>query len=170
MKSLFLIFHGRFPSEKAASLFAAKSFEAFADLGYEVTLLAPRRLGVMRSDTYDFYGTRKNFHIVYLPTIDLFWVPLFSRIAFLVSLIVFSFATWGYLLVRSNRSSIIYSNEHLPLFLASFVRKNTFYEVHDMPEQNHLFYSLLLRRIKGAIITNRWKLKKIMSSSKRLMK
>lgn len=166
VKTLFLIFHGRFPSEKAASLFAAKSCEAFADLGYEVTLLVPRRLGVTRSDPYDFYGTRKNFHVVYLPTIDLFWVPFFSRIAFWVSLFVFSVATMGHISMRGNRSGIVYSNEHLPLLLASFIRKNTFYEVHDMPERNHFFYSLLLRRIKGAIITNQWKLKKIMSAFK----
>lgn len=161
MKTLFLIFHGRFPSEKAASLFAAKSSEAFANAGYTVTLLVPRRLGVGHSDPYGFYGIRKNFRIVYLPTIDLFGVSILSHIAFLVSLIAFSFTALVYILVRSDRSDITYSNEHLPLLLVSFIRKNTFYEVHDMPERNRFFYMLLLRRIKGVIATNRWKLEYI---------
>ena len=38
MTHLFLIFHGRLPSEKAASLFAAKEAESFADAGCAVTL------------------------------------------------------------------------------------------------------------------------------------
>lgn len=161
MKRLFLVFHGRFPSEKAASLFAAKSCEAFADQGYEVTLLVPRRLGTDRSDPHGFYGTHKNFRIVYLPTIDLFWLPFFSRIAFWTSLIVFSLATFVYLLVRSGRSSVVYSNENLPLLFAACIRGNTFYEVHDMPERNYFFYKLLFRRVRAAIITNRWKLERI---------
>ncbi|MDO8573074.1 MAG: glycosyltransferase family 4 protein [bacterium] len=161
MKTLFLIFHGRFPSEKAASLFTAKSSEAFADEGYMVTLLVPRRLGVDHSDPYGFYGIRKNFRIVYLPTLDLFGIPVLSRVAFYVSMTVFSFATLIYILMRSDRSSIIYSNEHLPLLLTSLVRKNTFYEIHDMPERNRSFYALLLRCIKGAIVTNHWKLEHI---------
>ena len=161
MKTLFLIFHGRFPSEKAASLFAAKSSEAFANEGYTVTLLVPRRLGVDHSDPYGFYGIRKNFRIVYLPTLDLLGISVFSRIAFYVSMTVFSFATLIYILVRSNRSSVIYSNEHLPLLLVSYARRNTFYEIHDMPERNRSFYGLLLRRIKGAIVTNRWKFENI---------
>lgn len=161
MKTLFLIFHGRFPSEKAASLFAAKSSEAFANERYNVVLLVPRRLGVSRNDPYNFYGIRKNFRTVYLPTLDLFEVPIISRTAFYVSLIVFSFSVLIYIIIRSDRPDIIYSNEHLPLFLTSFIRKNTFYEVHDMPERNRFFYTLLFRRIKGMIATNRWKLENI---------
>lgn len=161
MKTFFLIFHGRFPSEKAASLFAAKSSEAFADERYNVVLLVPRRLGVNRNDPYSFYGIRKNFRTVYLPTLDLFGVPVISRMAFYISLVVFSFSVLMYILIRSDRSGIIYSNEHLPLLLASLVRRNTFYEIHDMPERNRFFYGLLLRRIKGMIVTNRWKLETI---------
>lgn len=161
MKTLFLIFHGRFPSEKAASLFAAKSSEAFANERYNVVLLVPRRLGVSRNDPCSFYGIRRNFRTVYLPTLDLFGVPIVSRIAFYVSLIVFSFSVLIYIIIQSNRSDIIYSNEHLPLLLVSFARKNTFYEVHDMPERSRFFYGLLLRRIKGVIVTNRWKLETI---------
>jgi glycosyltransferase involved in cell wall biosynthesis len=161
MKTLILVFHGRFPSEKAASLFAAKSSEAFAGEGYKVILLVPRRLGVNRSDPHSFYGVHKNFRIVYIPTLDLFRISILSHIAFHTSTIVFSFAALMYILTRSDRSDIIYSNEHLPLLFVSFIRRNTFYEIHDMPERNRFFYVLLLSRIKGAVITNHWKLESI---------
>ena len=60
---LFLIFHGRFPSEKAASLFAAKSCEAFADCGAEVTLIVPRRFGRAAESPYEYYGKKRNYKI-----------------------------------------------------------------------------------------------------------
>jgi hypothetical protein len=79
-KKLFLIFHGRFPSEKAAALFAAESAAAFAGQNYEVTLIAPRRLGRFNESCFDFYGLPKNFKVVFLPTVDLFWIPrMFER-------------------------------------------------------------------------------------------
>ena len=64
---IFLIFHGRYPSEKAASLFAAKCAESFADAGADLTLLVPKRMDRHRDNPYEFYGIRKNFETVYAP-------------------------------------------------------------------------------------------------------
>ena len=82
MSRIIVVFHGRFPSEKAASLFAAESAEAFAREGAEVTLLVPRRLARSRTDPRAYYGTRHPFCVVYLPTIDLFGLPLFKTVSF----------------------------------------------------------------------------------------
>lgn len=161
MKKLFLIFHGRYPSEKAASLFAAKSCEAFVEQGYCVTLLVPRRRSVVHRDSFSTYNIPENFTVKYLPTIDLFFVPHLHMIAFLISLVAFSVSTTIYLVLKSKDKDIVYSNEHLPLILASFFRKNTFYEVHDMPERKKMFYRLLFCRLRGVIATNTWKQKKL---------
>ncbi len=157
MQKLFLIFHGRFPSEKAAALFAAKSCEAFAEEGMDVVLLVPRRLKRSAEDSFVYYNLKKNFTIKFLPTLDLFFIPFFERWAFYVSLFAFSKVCALYLMVKSTSKDIIYSNEHLPLFFASFFRKSTFYEVHDMPRGWLYFYKKLLNRVRGVVVTNMWK-------------
>lgn len=58
MTHLFLIFHGRLPSEKAASLFAAKEAESFADAGCAVTLYVPRKKAAIEADPYEFYKVK----------------------------------------------------------------------------------------------------------------
>ncbi len=157
MQKLFLIFHGRFPSEKAAALFAAKSCEAFAEEGREVVLLVPRRIKRSAEDPFVYYNLKKSFTIKFLPIIDLFSIPFFARIAFYISLVTFSLSCSAYLIVKSRSRDIMYSNENLPIFFASFFWKNTFYEVHDMPRGSFFFYKKLLERVNGVIVTNIWK-------------
>lgn len=157
---IFLIFHGRFPSEKAAALFAAKSAAAFASLGREVILLVPRRLGRFKESCFDFYCLPKNFKVVFLPTIDLFNVPGLKALAFLVSFISFSKSVFYYLLWRAKKTDIIYSNESLPLLLASFMFSKTVYEIHDFPK-NNFYYRTVFRRVKMFVATNLWKKEKI---------
>lgn len=154
-KKMFLIFHGRFPSEKAASIFTAENCSAFANLGWKVILLVPRRTGRLKRDPFLYYSVPNNFSIKYLPVIDLF---SFSKgIAFVISFITFSVSTFFFLLKNTKKGDIIYSNETLPLLLSSSVLKNTFYEMHDFPESNFWFYKLLVERVKWILIHNRWK-------------
>ncbi len=168
MRNLFLIFHGRFPGEKAASLFVAKSAEAFADQGLDTVIVAPRRLGRSKHSPATFYGVRDNFRVVYLPTIDLFWLPLVDRFsiarktAFFASFASFSLSCVYFFAVRlakkSTRSeTVIFSNEWLPLWAISFLSRNTFYEMHDFPESGHALFARFLKRIHWVLIHNRWK-------------
>lgn len=154
---LFLIYHGRFPSEKAASLFAGKSAEAFADAGAEVILLAPKRRDRDTRDVYDVFGLRRNFKTVYLPSIGLYGLPVIGRFSHRVSYFAFSVSLFLYLLFRARGDDCIYSNESFPLFVASFFFSNTLYEVHDFPERNVFFYRVLLRRCQWILATNHWK-------------
>lgn len=161
MKSIFLIFYGRFPSEKAASLFAAKSCESFASVGERVTLLVPRRIRRGHDDPYAYYGVRKNFKIQYLPTFDLFEVPFLRGVAFWVGFATFSVFSFLYLIFRAHKNDVIYSNESLPIFLASFYFPNTLYEVHDFPERKLRFYKILFRKVRHILATNTWKIKQL---------
>jgi glycosyltransferase involved in cell wall biosynthesis len=158
-RTLFLLFHGRFPSEKAASLFAAKSAEAFAMLGHKVEVLVPKRKGVNADDAFAYFGLKNNFKIVELPTIDLF-EGKFKRFAFWASFIAFSFSCYRYLKAHSNEGDVVYSNESLPLYVSSFVSSNTFYEMHDFPESKLMAFKLMLKRMKWVLIHNQWKIKK----------
>jgi glycosyltransferase involved in cell wall biosynthesis len=161
---LFLIFHGRYPSEKAASLFAAKSAEAFAGQGFKTTLLVPRRFGRFTVKDQEYYGTTHHFDVVYLSTIDLFRVPIMRAAAFRISLCFFSIAVWIYLRLHASSSDIVYSNETLPLLLASFVTKRITYEMHDYPTGVKQYYEFFFDRVQYVVVTNRHKITKLEAS------
>ncbi len=154
---LFLIFHGRFPSEKAAALFAAKSAEAFAREGITVELLVPRRLGRDSKDAHTYYALEKNFVVKHLPVLDVFAIPLLRPIAFWISFATFSLATFIYLIFKAGKDDIIYSNETLPLVVLNPFFKKTLYEVHDFPEKNLWFYRALFGGVQHLLSTNSWK-------------
>lgn len=163
-KRLFLIFHGRYPSEKAASLFAAKSAEAFAAEGLETILVVPRRYAALQVNAADYYELKSQFEVVYLPTIDFLPFRLFERLAFRISLFFFSYAVWTYLRLHASSDDIVYSNETLPLMAASYVVKNTVYEMHDYPSGWKTFYEFFFDRVKSVVVTNRQKIKKLEGS------
>lgn len=155
-QQLFLVYHGRYPSEKAAALFAAKSAEAFANNGVAVTLIVPRRLDRVRDDSYDYFPVRRNFSTVFLPTIDIYWMPILGRFAHQVSYSAFSAALAVYLLFRA-RDSWVVSNEYVPILFASFVSPNTLYELHDFPEGSRWLYARMFRGVRKVLATNAWK-------------
>jgi glycosyltransferase involved in cell wall biosynthesis/putative flippase GtrA len=155
-RKLFLIFNGRFPSEKAAALFAARSADAFVRTGYDVTLLVPSRSEVIESP-YDAYGLSKDVAVTYLPTINAFKLPLPRVFAYWLAAVSFSISTLFYLLRHAHRTDCVYSNEPLPLFLASFRFSHTAYEMHDFPESKKGFFGMFLRRMEKVIIHNEWK-------------
>lgn len=156
-----LIYHGRYPSEKAASLFAAKSAEAFADVGVGVTLIVPRRLGRNPKSAHEVYGVRNNFETIFLPTIDLFWIPILGKIAHQVSYLIFSVGVCVYLFMRSSRSAWVVTNESVPALFASYIRTNVLYEVHDFPKNTLWLYRWVFARSRILLATNIWKAKEL---------
>jgi glycosyltransferase involved in cell wall biosynthesis len=161
---IFYIFHGRYPSEKAASIFAAKSVEALSSEGRNIILVVPRRAGCFQKDSFDYYGIEKSFKIIYIPIIDLFNIRFLSHFAFPVSNLIFSFFLFIYLIFNANRKDLIYSNEALPLIFSSIYFKNTFYEIHDFPERKLILYRFFLKRVRMILVTNNWKVNKLIDT------
>lgn len=160
-KRLYLIFHNRFPGEKAASLFAAKSAEAFAREGIEVTLLVPRRFFRRGPDPYYYYAVENNFRVLYLPVVDFLWLPTFQTLFFWLSFATFSVSVLMYLLAVSREEDILFSNESLPLWLLSFFRPNTFYEMHDFPESKLEWFRNFIGRMRWVLAHNTWKAERV---------
>jgi glycosyltransferase involved in cell wall biosynthesis len=158
---MFVIFHGRYPSEKAASLFAAKTAESFASEGLDVTLLVPDRKDRTKEDAFDYFKLQRNFSVSYLPTLNFFKTRFLHRFAFHISLFIFSIGTTVHILRHSKKTDVIYSNETLPLLCASLFFRNCLYEVHDYPEKKKGFYKGLLKRMKWILVTNKWKKEKL---------
>lgn len=170
MKKLFLIFHGRFPSEKAASLFTAKNAEAFSKQGFEVTVLVPKRKNVHTKDAFAFYGISQSFKIEYLPVVDIFDTFLLKYIAFVMSMFSFSWSVFYFLKKNYTEGDIVYSNEIVPLFFVSKIAPNCFYEMHDFPESKLFFFGHTLGLMRWVLVHNRWKLKRVHELFPRLRK
>lgn len=153
---IFVLYHGRFPSEKAASLFAAQEAASFGMIGVETALVVPRRLGRIREEAHRYYSLPETFAVTFLPTLDIFWFRFAGRFAQRVSDVVFSLCALVYLAVRVRRGDWVVSNEALPLVCASLVSQNTLYEVHDFPE-NKWPHTSVLRRARRILATNEWK-------------
>tara|TARA_B100000508_G_scaffold53235_1_gene41243 strand:- start:21320 stop:22447 length:1128 start_codon:yes stop_codon:yes gene_type:complete len=154
--TLYSIFHGRFPSEKAHGIFAAKGAEAFANEGAVVKLLVPNRRGVQKN-AFSFYKIKENFSVHYLFTVDLF-NSFLKKFAFRVSLLFFSVGSLLFVLFDRSKNKVIYTNEIIPAFLfGALTPYKVVYELHDFPEQNLFFYKTAFRYIDLFIATNTWK-------------
>jgi glycosyltransferase involved in cell wall biosynthesis len=155
MKSpLYILFHGRFPSEKAAALFAAENARSLAEY-FSVTILAPRRLD-RKGNAYEAYDLPPSVRVEYLPTIDLFAVPVLSRIAFDLSLMVFTISCAWYLAIKGRKAWVI-STDLLLGLVTAFTGSKLMFEVHDYPEHRKNWYMLLFQRAHLVIATNTWK-------------
>ena len=127
----------------------------------KVTLLVPKRLKRLKVNQWKYFNVKKNFDIIFLPTLDFYGTPFLRRGAFIGSYIVFSFSCLFYLIRNARKDDLIYSNETIPLLFASCVFSDTFYEVHNFPERNRLMYKILFKRLKWVLATNRWKKEKL---------
>lgn len=144
---IFFLFHGRFPSEKAAALYVneyARSLTPYAD----VTVIAPRRRG--RTETFSI---PEGVTVSYVSVLDLFPLPL----AFFFSELTFAVAAWMQQLRHLAPTDIVIAND-LPLgLLATHSRARVVYEVHDFPERWQSLYRALFRRAAFVMATNEWK-------------
>ena len=93
---IYIFYHGRFPCEKAASLFTAKNAESFAKLGYEVEVIVPKRKSVT-DNTFTYHNVEENFKVTYLDCIDLINFKPAMAIGFKISHLSFSLALRKYL-------------------------------------------------------------------------
>jgi glycosyltransferase involved in cell wall biosynthesis len=149
-RRIVVVFSGRLPGEKAASLFAHLEATSFAALGREVVVLAPRRL--RRQPT-----VHTSYRAVYLFTVDLAPIPLVRCIAGYVNLIVLSVAASVWFFLHGRASDIVISNEAVPLLVLTYLAHTTVYELHDFPRPGQWSYRALFRRVRLVISTNAWK-------------
>lgn len=143
----------RLPTERAHGLQIVKMSEAFANQGDQVTLLLPRRRNHLVADLFSYYGVRRNFQPVYLPTPDFnLWTTL-GRFKFWLQAAVFIWRSLRYL--RRNQPEIIYSRDLLTAYCLSFFYLQVVFEDHEPPRSHRWLYRIFLRRIPKKIIVPR---------------
>ena len=136
MPELIYVANNRLPTEKAHGLQIAQMCEAFAQAGYTVTLVAPRRINTaeMRAagSLWAHYGVEPVFAFRRLPALDLFQIFPRWRIAFVAQTITFALALAVWLLRRP--ADVLYTRD---LFLAAWLalirpRTALVYEAHAL--------------------------------------
>lgn len=152
----FVVFHGRFPSEKAAGLFAAENAKSLAP-HMPVTIVVPRRNHVHVEDAYRVYGLPAQVQIKSVFTIDFFSIPHLGPVPFIVSSFVFACAAYVYLRTRVYAKDVIFTNDLLIACMAILLRGKVIYEVHDYPEHWKWGYRFLFQHIALVLATNEWK-------------
>ncbi len=144
MARILYIANQRMPTEKAYGIQITKMCEAFALQGIDVTLLMPQRRNPSGKTIFDYYGTKNNFKIIFLGSLDFYWLGSLDKIAFLIKQTI---SSMGLLLAAlKNKYDTIYSRDELPLFLLSFFRKNLVFEAHRLSEKRDIFYRRFKKR------------------------
>ena len=141
------------PSEKAASLWAAKTAEGLARQGLEVVVLVPHRGG---GNPFETYHLEHNFVLVRIPIINLFNLRFLRRAAFAISSVTFTVGVVAHLLRYASRGDAMLSNEPLPMAFVSLFFKNCFYELHVLPTRKRSFFAFLLSRMQGVFPINNY--------------
>lgn len=152
----FIVFHGRFPSEKAASLFVAEHAHALT-LHRSVTVLVPRRHDAHKLVSKGSYVVDPSVCIVRIPTIDIFSASWLGPLPFLLSSVVFAIGAYAFLVWHARKGDIVFANDLIPGLAAVLASQGVVYEVHDYPEKWKGAYQFLFSKVKLVIATNNWK-------------
>jgi len=130
---LICISHWRFPSEKTMAPYMMRVLEGFAREGAEVELWAPRRQNIReleQTDPFEYHLIEHNFTIKKLPVIDImpYSAGKLSFFLMLGSFIVSVF--FKILFTRSRKDTIFYFFDLRDAFMAHWLSKKAFCEIH----------------------------------------
>lgn len=148
---IYYIANARMQTEMAHGIQIAKMCEAFAVAGNEVTLILPA-LGA-HPDFFAAYGVKENFHIHYLPVLDL---PLRLPGAFALLVLSFAIAVRVWLL-KQEGEAVIYTRGETALFIEPLLprRYALVWETHIKP-RNPMRYRRVARRARALIAVTKY--------------
>ena len=141
----------RFPSEKAHALYVDRAMRSFGGEGASVTVVAPRRFGRKQPCGDEPY------QVVYLPTLDLFPLPIMRTWAFHVGAVAFALSAFVYAALRIKKDAYVITNDSVVAGLLSWMLPRVIWEVHDYPEKRQKWYQWVACRAHRIMVNNKWK-------------
>ena len=135
---LLYIANQRLPSEKAYGRQIVKMCGAFADLGWEVELVAPRRGHLAHLDLFDYYAIKRNFKFTHITSPDWYWPGQLDRIAFWIKNFISAKKLARYAL--GGNHDLIYCRDEIPVYFL-LGKKKTIFETHKFIRSYSFFYS-----------------------------
>ena len=146
----------RIPTEKAYGVQIAKTCEAFADLGIDITLVVPYRISKAKGDFFNFYSLKRNFKFKKIFLLDIYLPGKLNILALGFKNIISAIGLSIYALVKNP--DIIYSRDELSLYILSFFKKNLIYETHRFSNTRKFFYKRFIKKdLKLVVITDHLK-------------
>jgi len=122
----------RIPTEKAHGYQISKMCEEYANLGYEVLLVVPRRNNNIVDSVFRFYNLKNNFKIKYVSISELF-LNLHVK--------------YKFEMFKKIISDLIITRDPFIVFLFKLKRKKVFLEAHNWPERKGSIYKFLIRNV-----------------------
>jgi len=130
-----------YPSEYGHSLQITKMCQAFANNGNEVVLLIPSRLNKIKVDAEEYYGIKRNYKVVKIPSVDFIYDST-SRLMYWIRFLSFYISARIY--VAFHKYDLLYSRD----IYSTLFFKNIFLELHYFPKLNIILRKLILKRVK----------------------
>lgn len=158
--TIYYVFSGRFPSEKAHALYVAKVADSFQSKGYRFVVVASSR-GTLNGSAQTFFKNTHPLEVVYLPTLDFSVSRLPKKVVFFINYICFTLSTFFFFLFKKKSKVLIFTNESVPALILSHFRKKVVYEMHDYPENYHRLFKNLFKRVFRILTQNEWKKEKL---------
>jgi glycosyltransferase involved in cell wall biosynthesis len=147
MKILYLA-SVRIPSTKASSLAILRQCEGFAENGYDVDLLVPRRTKE-ESSLEDVYGMKPNFNVYKFPSAALFQ---FGKVGLTFLYIYETFQVLWFFLKKKGDYDVIFSRDQyriIPFVLGGFSSR-CYVELHTI--HGNFFTKIVAKRAKKVIV------------------
>lgn len=144
MKKLLYIANLRLPTEKAYGIQIAKTCEAFAIEGLDVTLIYPHRDNHIKNEFFSYYSVKTNFKIKKIWAPDFYFPGQLDKIAVNVKGFMSALSLFFYALTQ--KADIIYSRDEWPLYFLSFFKNNLFFEAHRFSSARNFFYRRFLSK------------------------
>lgn len=146
----------RLPTEKAYGVNMVKTCEALAKAGADVTLVAPLTGNKdARQDIFSYYGIQPIFSVRQIPIVDAismgwwrggFWV---NHLSFLAQMLARG--------IGEKRNTVVIARDELAAAAFSVKGYRVFYDMHGFPEKKRWFWKMIMKKMDGVIVTNRWK-------------
>lgn len=150
---LYYIVNAKMPNNHAHGIQIAKMCEAFVELGVDLELVVPRRIG-SRKSLREYYGLRNDIAVRRLPVVDTYaWGPVgyfFGALTFMISSSVF--LLW----LRIRRvEAVIYTMDmdRFSFMLFPYFGFRCFSELHG-PKQPTVAFRVFFRKLKAIFAIN----------------
>lgn len=128
----------RLPTEKAYGIQIAKTCEAFANQGVDLTLVYPTRQNEIKDDFFDYFTVARNFKLNKIKSPDFYFPSFLDKISFLIKN-YFS----ARVLVREalkENADIYYTRDEQVAYILSRKNKNVVFECHRFSNKKKRFY------------------------------